>query len=288
MTEIFDRLASLLERFRVRAKLFHSGALCGRTPIGQEPGRAFLHVIKQGRVEINYRDQQTRKAKLIKHQVDEPSLVFFPHAIAHDLHTSMLGDSDFDCASLYFDGGDQHPLVRALPKLIVLPMAAVSGLDQSLQLLFQETQIARCGREQIADRLFEVVLLQMVRWILDHPVEAGIDAGLLVGLSDRKLSRALTAIHDAPGEAWSLPRLAQIAGMSRSAFAAAFKTAMAQTPGDYLSAWRMQLAQQQLQQGRAVKSIAITLGFADSASLSKAFAQRFGSSPRAWLQSQMQ
>ncbi len=287
MTETFDRLAALLDRFQVRAQLFHSGVLCGRIPFPQESGRAFLHVLKRGRVEINYRALATQRSHLIKLSVVEPSLIFFPHDISHAISATPASDSEFDCASLYFDGGNTHPLVRALPSLIVLPLAAVPSLDQSLQLLFHETQIQRCGHEHIVDRLFEVVLLQTLRWVLDHPSEAGVQPGLLVGLADVKLARVLTAIHEAPGEAWSLPRLAQIAGMSRSAFAAAFKSALAQTPGEYLSAWRMQLAEQQLQHGHSVKSIAITLGFADSASFSKAFSQRFGCSPRAWLQSQV-
>ena len=46
MTTIpIDRLSSLLERFRVRAHLFHAGPLCGVTHFAARPGRGFLHVL---------------------------------------------------------------------------------------------------------------------------------------------------------------------------------------------------------------------------------------------------
>ena len=57
--------------------------------------------------------------------------------------------------------------------------------------------------------------------------------GLLTGLADPQLSRTLTALHEAPGEPWSLAQMAQQAGMSRSAFAARFKAVVGDTPADW-------------------------------------------------------
>jgi hypothetical protein len=56
----------------------------------------------------------------------------------------------------------------------VLPLARVEGLDAALSLLFAETGRVRCGQRLLADRLFEVVLIQLLRWMLDHPADAGI------------------------------------------------------------------------------------------------------------------
>ena len=42
-----DRLSSLLERFRVHAHLFHAAPLCGVTHFAAQPGRGFLHVLRQ-------------------------------------------------------------------------------------------------------------------------------------------------------------------------------------------------------------------------------------------------
>lgn len=41
-----------------------------------------------------------------------------------------------------------------------------------------------CGSHVVADRLFEVVLIQLLRWMLDHTEDLGLPAGLLTGLGD--------------------------------------------------------------------------------------------------------
>jgi transcriptional regulator GlxA family with amidase domain len=173
--------------------------------------------------------------------------------------------------------------VRALPPLIALPLARVGGLEQALALLFAETEQVRCGQRLLADRLFEVVLIQLLRWLIDHPAEAGIRIGLMTGLAEPRLARALVAMHEQPGAAWSLAALAARAGMSRSAFAAAFKNVVGQPPADYLADWRLTLAQSRLREGIAVKTIAAELGYANASALSRIFSQKLGASPRQWL-----
>jgi AraC-like DNA-binding protein len=54
------------------------------------------------------------------------------------------------------------------------------------------------------------------------------------------------------------------------------------TPTEYLSDWRLTLAMSQIRSGAPVKLIAADLGYASASSLSKAFKQRFGTSPRGW------
>ena len=107
--------------------------------------------------------------------------------------------------------------------------------------------------------------------------------GLLSGLADPQLARALAAMHESPQRTWSLEILAEHAAMSRSAFASRFKKVVGTAPADYLTDWRMTLAKKQLTQGRAVKLIAPELGYANASALSRVFAQRTGMSPRGWL-----
>jgi len=126
------------------------------------------------------------------------------------------------------------------------------------------------------------VLLQLLRWLLDHPQQAQMPPGLLTGLADPQLSRTLTALHEAPGEPWSLAQMAQQAAMSRSAFAARFKAVVGDTPADYLAHWRLTLAQAHLRAGRSLKSIAHELGYANPSALSRVFAQKLGMSARDW------
>ena len=276
-----DRLSSLLAHFRVRARLFHVGPLCGVNPFDPLPGRGFLHVMKRGEMELRHPARAGLPRRL---RVDQPSLLFYPRPVAHEFRNPPREGSDFTCAELEFDGGALKPLVRALPPLVLLPLARVEGLELSLQLLFSETERLRCGQRILADRLFEVVLIQLLRWLIDHPAEAGVQPGLVTGLSDARVALALAAVHEAPGEAWSLERMAERAGMSRSAFAARFRELVGQGPAAYLADWRLSLAQEQLRLGRSIKQIADQLGYANASALSRVFTQRVGRSPREWRQ----
>ena len=278
--EGLDRLSGLLERCRVRAHLFHAGPLCGTTHFAAEPGRGFLHVMRRGEMTLSHPADQGTVRQL---HVREPSLLFYPRPLAHDFHNAPVEGSDFTCATLEFEGGDAHPLVRALPPLVVLPLAQVEGLESCLGLLFAETGRVQCGQCLMADRLFEVLLMQLLRWMLAHPEASGLPAGLLRGLGHPQLARALVAVHERPGEAWSLERMAAQAGVSRSRFAGLFKDLMGDTPAEYLLGWRLSLACQALRQGQPVKQLADALGYATPSAFSRAFAQRMGCSPREWM-----
>ena len=275
-----DRLSGLLERFRVQAQLHYAGVLCGISHFDACDGHGYLHVLRRGRLKVSHPGSRDLPRSLL---LDEPTLLLYPCPVTHRFHNPPKDGSDFTCARLLFDGGASNPLARALPRLVMLPLARVPGLHAALELLFAETDQVRCGRRLIADRLFEVVVLQLLRWLLDHPQEAGVHPGLIAGLSDPRLARVLAAMHDAPGDAWTLARMAETAGMSRTAFANRFRAVLGQAPADYLGDWRIALAQSRLREGRPIKALAEELGYANPSSLSRAFTARTGTSPRDWL-----
>jgi len=277
-----DRLSGILERFRVRAQLHHSGALCGLNHFDACEGHGYLHVLRRGQLKVSHPGARDVPKSM---RFDEPTLLLYPRPFTHRFHNPPVEGSDFTCARLNFDGGSYNPLARALPSLIAVPLARVSGLDLALELLFAETDRVRCGQRLLADRMFEVVVIQLLRWLLDHPRAAGVRPGFITGLSDPRLARALVAMHDAPGKSWSLERMAKRAGMSRSAFANRFREVVGQTPADYLSDWRMALAQSRLREGQSIKILAEELGYANPSALSRAFTAKVGVSPRDWLTS---
>ncbi|MGL4230612.1 MAG: AraC family transcriptional regulator [Casimicrobium sp.] len=278
-----DRLSALLERFRVHAQLSFSGTMCGLHRFDKRAGKSYLHVLRRGSLKVTHPGAKSFPARL---SLSEPSILFYPRATTHHFHNPPRDGTDFTCAEIEFDGGELHPIVQTLPSLIALPIREIDGLQASLDLLFAETTRVRCGQRVLADRLFEVVLIQLLRWLLDHPERGGVNAGLLVGLSSPTLARALTAIHESPESAWSLERLAEISGMSRTAFAVKFKAHVGKTPAEYLADWRLTIAQARIREGASLKLLASELGYANQSALSRVFTQRIGVSPREWLASQ--
>ncbi len=280
VTSPIDRLSGLLERFRVQAQLHYAGTLCGRSHFDACDGHGYLHVLRRGELEVRHPGARQVPKSM---RFEEPTLLFYPRPLTHRFHNPPVEGADFTCARLIFEGGAANPLARALPSLIALPLAQVPGLDAALGLLFAETDQVRCGQRLLANRLFEVVVIQLLRWLLDHPRESGVQAGLITGLSDPRLARVLVALHDHPGEPWPLARMAEHAGMSRTAFATTFRQVVGQTPADYLADWRIALAQSRLRDGRPIKTLADELGYANPSALSRAFSAKVGMSPRDWL-----
>lgn len=266
----------------MRTRLFHTGPLCGVTTFAAQPGRGFLHVLRRGEMQLSH---QGPDGRLVSREIDQPTLLLYPRPLEHIFHNAPTDDSDFACATLDFEGGSTHPLVRTLPPVIVLPLTAVGTLGSALDLLFAEIDNVRCGNRVVADRLFEVVLIQLFRWMLDHIDELAMPSGLLTGLADERLAPTLVAVHEAPGRAWTLDAMAREASMSRSAFAARFRDVVGQSPADYVTGWRLTVARDMLRAGVPVSRTAIELGYSTAPAFSRAFTQKVGASPRAWLAS---
>lgn len=271
-----DRLAALFVRFPVRASLFRAGALCGVADFSAPGDGGRIHLVRDGAVEVVHPGQASL-------HIDEPSLLLYSRPVPRRLLADAERGATLACAHLHFEGGATNPVSAALPDVICLPLQAIEGADRVLSLLFEEALGANCGRHALVDRLFEVLLIQVLRHLMETRQVHG---GMLAGMSDPKLRRALIGMHEQPQRDWSLDGLAGLAGMSRSVFAGAFRRAVGCTPGDYLRAWRVRLAQQALLQGRPLQAIATEVGYGSEAALSRAFSSQCGVSPRAWRQAQ--
>lgn len=173
-------------------------------------------------------------------------------------------------------GGDTNPLIAALPEKLTMDAGTDEPLALLLQMLVSEAADARCGSTSAVNRLCEVLLIRLLR----HQIELGATTpGLLAGLADRKLSRALVAMHETPGREWRNHELAEVAGMSLSRFSDRFVARIGETPQTYLRRWRMTLARQDIAAGQRIQSVARRLGYGSAEALSRAFGRHFGQSP---------
>lgn len=279
---MIDPITPLFERFRVSAHLFHAGALCGVTPHDSTGDLGYLHLLREGEMTVEHPGAQGGLAQRMT--LHEPTLLLYPRPMQHVFHTPSRRGSQLVCAALRFQGGANHPLAQALPPLIVLPLSDMPALGATLELLFSEAQPIRPGHQLLADRLLEVLLIQLMRWLLEQPERYPMPVGLLAGLGHAQLSKTLAAVHLQPAHPWPLDAMARHAGMSRSAFAQAFKQVVGQTPAEYVALWRLALAQERLARGQPVARVADAVGYGSASALSRAFSAKLGQSPRTWLQ----
>lgn len=270
-----DRLQALLAHFAVSARTFQAGALCGINALDGSGTDGQLHLIRAGEVEVRHAKEKLR--------VSEPSLLLYPRPMAHRFVTDAERGADFVCANLSFEGGNANPIASALPPFVCMPLKQLQGSEAVLELLFGEAVAHYCGRQAMLDRLFEVVLIQVLRQLME---QGRTQVGMLAGLAHPRLRNAIVAIHEEPQREWSLEDLAAKSGMSRSAFASGFRDAVGVTAGAYLQRWRVGLAQKALLQGKSLKLIAQDVGYGSEAALSRAFKAQSGKSPREWRNAQ--
>jgi AraC-like DNA-binding protein len=268
-----DRLDALLQRFSVTARMFHSGPLCGVTDFYESEDLGQLHVVKRGTVVVDYGARR-------RERIEEPSVVFYPRPLKHRFITDKDVGADMACANVSFNLGSINPLAQSLPPVVVLPLSELDA-DAILDALFREAFAQRCGRQHVVNRLFEVVIIIILRTLMNR---SRVNEGMLAGMAHPQLAKALIAMHEAPARVWSLEKLAARAGMSRSHFAAMFRGTVGTTPADYLAKYRISIAQDLLRRGQAIKLIAEQVGYGSSAALSRAFTALCGKTPRAWKQ----
>jgi AraC-like DNA-binding protein len=268
-----DQLAPFFERFSLTARMFYSGRLCGSTGDQESEQAGHLHVLKKGKLKVL--EPHGRQIML-----NTPSILFFPRPRRHRLSASEEEGAELVCATIEFGAGMLNPLIASLPEPLVLPLDALPELAPTLQLLFSEAAAELPGRQAALDRLFEYALVLLIRCAMNARL---VDSGVLLGLSDARLGRAIEGMHRHPETTWSLEQLAQNAGMSRARFAAHFRRVIGMTPFDYLTNWRLGVAQTMLRNGNSLKLIASAVGYANATALTRVFKQRLGMSPSDWL-----
>jgi AraC-like DNA-binding protein len=168
----------------------------------------------------------------------------------------------------YLDG----PLVQHLGDADPL-RAVLAGL-------LGELAAPRPGTRALTRALMEQCLVLLLRRICP---DGRCSNTWLLALEDRRLGRAVAAMHAAPEDDHSVGSLARTAGMSRSAFARRFVETFGRGPMDFLREVRLRRAAELLERSDLpVKALAGEVGYTSRSYFSRAFKDFYGVSPGAF------
>ena len=147
-----------------------------------------------------------------------------------------------------------------------------------LRLLRKEVETADFGNQIVVRHLLSTLFIYVLREWAD--AASPLAGNWFSALRSPHIARALARIHEAPANDWTLDALAEAAGLSRSAFAAQFRTSVGEPPHGYLIRWRMGIAAQLLEHtGLRMAEIAARVGYKSEFAFGRAFARARGLSP---------
>jgi AraC family transcriptional regulator, activator of mtrCDE len=287
-TPEIDLLSDVLQTLRLRARIFKQGSYCGAWALDSSGATGTIfHLIGRGQAWLHREDE---REPLVVRGGD---LVMFPRADWHQLsgtprrqpgvRSGGSGDGPFTtvlCAHVDFAETTANPVLEALPTTVVVRSEdrdTSAELHALARLMLVEYEAEAVGRQGVLDRLAEAMFVLVLR---HHMTKTPQLRGFLGALKDERVSRALAALHDKPGEGWRVHTLARKAGMSRTAFAERFVALLGRTPMQYLAGWRMHLADEMLRVERAsVAQVAERLGYQTETAFRRAFKRLRGIGP---------
>jgi AraC-like DNA-binding protein/mannose-6-phosphate isomerase-like protein (cupin superfamily) len=180
-----------------------------------------------------------------------------------------------------FETSANKELLSWLPRHLVLG-TTTNGLghwlDPMLELVRGDSHRRR-GEAAVLAKVADVFLTDVLRHYLATTSDALPPDGYSAR-ADPVIAEALTLMHGRPGEPWTIATLAREVGISRSSFAARFRTAMHTSPIAYLARLRLAQAAGSLTTStRSLAAVARAAGYDNESSFSKAFARHYGQAP---------
>ncbi|MEN2740393.1 AraC family transcriptional regulator [Microbacterium sp. X-17] len=198
--------------------------------------------------------------------------------------TSTTGANVMVVGTYQSDGEVSRWLLDALPPLVVL--RAADWESPIIGLLAAEAVREEPGQQAVLDRLLDLLLIGALRAAFAAgriAVPAWFSAG-----ADPIVGPVIRLMQNAPGEAWSVARLAVEARVSRALLARRFRELVGQPPMSFLTSWRMALAADlMIEPGATVTAVADAVGYRSPFTFSTAFKRVYGLSPRIYRDEQL-
>lgn len=288
-----DILSDYLKTFNLSAHVFLHANFCGNWAVDTSgEKRATFHMIARGSAWLHL------PANDVPIALRGGDIVVFPNDAQHTISNNQsppppeqprnrpstqndVGPiTSLICGYFTFERHHWNPLLNALPEVMVIKSedtANTALMDDIIRNIIYETETEGAGSDVIIDKLSEVLFIHVVRTYMQQQQTS---TGFIAALADKQISTALSSFHAMHSNSWSVESLANVAGMSRSAFASKFNKLVKMTPLAYVTCWRMQIAHGRLSQAKeSVSQVAEQSGYQSEAAFAKVFKKHFGYGP---------
>jgi AraC-like DNA-binding protein len=298
-----DPLSDVLASVRFRSTIFCRAELTapwGFSVLGRD--FATFHVVLRGSGYLAVDGVQERI------RLAEGDLVVLPHGNAHAVRDSpltpvtrleeLIAEGSLDergtlrtrgggsrsvlvCGGFHFEDRATNPLLTLLPRIVHLrgrSRRVASWVRMTLDFLEQESYLARPGANAVLTRFADLLFIEALRAHASSPDAR--DSAFAVALRDPRIGRSLALIHQRPQRDWELARLAEAAGMSRTAFSVKFRELVGEPPLKYAARCRMDRAAGLLRSSQApIARVAERVGYESEVGFGRAFKRHTGFSP---------
>lgn len=177
-----------------------------------------------------------------------------------------------------------NPIPDLVPELIRIEAGYIEQHPPLKSTVRTVRELAR-SRTEAGDaaymRLAEALALIIIEHVMSQHADTGINSR--GAIHDDRLRKAISAMHEHPSTAWTLDSLAREVGLSRSVFVENFRRSTGQTPYQYLTQLRINIARSLLKERNlSISQIAWMVGYQSDAAFIKAFRRVVGVSPGAF------
>ncbi|MFZ6691804.1 AraC family transcriptional regulator [Undibacterium sp. SXout20W] len=264
-----DTLTNFLDRYHLRTSMFYAGNFCGRSHYKSTAGVGHIHFVESGNIELKMPGKKTITIK-------EPSVIFLTSSEEHNLNTKPHDSVHLVCGTIDLGLQEGSQLFKGMPDCLVLSLVEFPELKDIMSLLFAEAGKNKLGAGKAINSLLEYFVILLLRHVTDHEL---VGQGVLAALGNKELGQLMVKLHQSPNENWTVQSMGQEIGMSRTKFSNYFKHCLGETPLQYLTHWRLNLARQLIDQGCSLKLIPGKVGYASELALSRAYQKKFNITP---------
>ncbi len=265
------------------------------------PNILLFHLVVEGSAWIRFTKEKE------SHKISQGELSLIPHGEAHEFFdgtsksTTPLFDIHREEITNHYEiirhGGDgsksltfcgavrlSHPLaqllINGLPNIVVISEWAEDEriwAQNTFEFLFREAHKQDFGSKEIIMHLSEILVFQGIRnWFS----QSSKNTSLLKAISDERMIRVVNAVQTEPEKKWTTQNMAQVAGMSRSAFSERFTGLFGINPSNFVRKIKLDLAEAYFRnEGISIGEAAHRLGYESEAAFARAYKRLKGVSP---------